>query len=365
MKTNKLNFLAKLRILSFSVVVFLMTVAVTEAATPAPSCVLLVTTSAGIYAETGTSEALQVVGDPLKFFWLSSNASKVENKNGTSLPTFGVTTKNPKSKTTYTYTFFNGNKSIECEIIVHPVKGSIDEKSLTTISKEPTITGKATNLKEVKLEFYKVGTKNKVHESGAVKVSGGAWKYVVDKSLSDGQYDMVLKANEDWRLNTITTEVLSIGKISQENFSGTVVVQVIPLLSGGSAKAGNTVNLLYLQMLNVSNDPVTITGIKMEQNGTAAVGSVLSLMATDDTNKATGQVGSAGVSPFKSGVATIPITITLQPNETRLFTLKATLASNLSSHIGDTLKLEVTGVNSRSNIKGTFPIRGVTWTLSN
>jgi hypothetical protein len=330
-----------------------------------PSCVLLVSTSAGIYAKSGESEVMQVIGDPLKIFWLSSSVDRAENKSGSPIPIFGQTIKNPKSLTNYSYTFIKGSNETKCSVAVHPVTGEFNDNSLTTEKNQPIITGEASKVKEVKVEVYKISTKSLVHESEGIKVVDGKWRYEIDEKLADGQYDIVLKANEDWQLNKIDSGILTIGDVSDSNLPGTVVVQSIPLLTGGSARAGETKSLLYLHMLNVSNDPVTITGISMKQVGSASTDSILSLSATDDTNKAQGKVGSSTVSPFKSGVAKIPITLTLAPKETRLFTLKGTIANNISSDLGDSLRLEVSGVSSRSNVKGDFPIRGVTWILSN
>lgn len=364
MKNNKFLNLVKTLILSSLAIIFIAIPSPTQAAVN-PSCVLLVSSSAGIYAESGESDVLQVIGDPLKIFWISSSADKAENKSGTRIPIFGQTIKNPKSLTNYSYTFIRGNNETKCSVVVHPVTGNFNEDSLTTTKSQPTLTGKATKIKELKLEVYKINTKSLVHESDGIKVIDGKWSYKIDESLTDGQYDVVLKANEEWQLNKIDSGILTVGDISSTNQPGTIVVQSIPLLTGGLAKAGGTVSLLYLHMLNVSNNAVTITGISMKQAGTASTDSVLSLIATDDTNKARGEVGSVGSSPFKSGVAKIPITLTLQPKETRLFTLKGRIINNLSGHIGDSLRLVVSGVSSRSNIKGDFPIRGVTWVLSN
>ncbi len=330
-----------------------------------PSCVLLVSTSAGIYAKSGESDVLQVIGDPLKIFWISSSVDRAENKSGTQIPIFGQTIKNPKSLTNYSYTFIKGSNETKCSVTVHPVTGGFNDDSLTTEKNQPTLIGKASKVKEVKVEVYKISTKSLVHKSDAIKVIDGEWRYEIDEKLADGQYDVILKANEDWQLNKIDSGILTVGDVSRSSLPGTIVVQSIPLLTGGLAKAGETKSLLYLHILNVSNDPVTITGISMKQVGSASTDSLLSLSATDDTNKAQGKVGGNGVSPFKSGVAKIPITLTIAPKETRLFTLKGTIVNNISSYLGDSLRIEVSGVTSRSNVKGDFPIRGVTWVLSN
>ena len=337
----------------------------TNAAYEGPVCVLWVQTTSGSVVAAGESEVMLNKGDDLKIYWFSVNATEAENGNGDSIPLTGRTVKSPTSKTTYSYTFSKGSQEFECSVVVYPVEGEVTGSTLSTLSNTPTISGTAENTKTVSLKVFKFGSKSAVYDSGAVSVVDGAWKHKLTDSLPKGSYNLVLYGSNELKLNTISKQTLTIGTTaSSDTGASTIVVQSIPLLVGGVARRNQTVGLSYLQVLNVGLQSVTITGIRMKQAGTASTDTILSLLATDDTELAKGQVGKVGTSPFRSGEALIPITLTLKPKETRLFTLKATLASDLSDDVGDTLKLQVSGVDSRSSVKGTFPIRGVTWTLA-
>lgn len=337
----------------------------TQAAYEGPVCVLWVQTTSGSFVAAGESEVLVNKGDDVEIFWFSVNATEAKDINGDRIPLTGRSVKSPTSKTTYSYTFSKGTREFECSVAVYPVEGKVTASTLSSRSHTPTISGTAKNTKTVSFEVLKFGSKSVVYKSGAVNVVDGVWNHKVTDSILDGSYSLVLHGSDELKLNTISKQALTIGTLTTPDSSmSTVVVQPIPLLVGGVAKRNQTVGLSYLQLLNVGLQPVTITGIKMKQTGTASTDTIVRLMATDDTELHTGQVGTIGTSPFKSGEALIPITLTLKPKETRLMTLKALLVGDLSNDVGDTLKLQVSGVNSRSSVKGTFPIRGVTWTLA-
>ena len=338
--------------------------ATTHAADVGPVCIMLLKTNAGTIVGPGNSEVMLNKGDDLRIFWFSANAIAAENKSGDSVSLTGSTVKSPIKKTTYSYTFTKGTKEVTCSVTAHPTEGHITASTLSTRATTPTISGTVTGTKTVSLEIFKDGSKTSVYKSGNVKVVDGAWKHKVTKTLSKGSYDLVFSGSGALKLNTISRRTLTIGTAaSSDTNASTIVVQPIPLLVGGVAKRNQTVGMSYLQVLNVGRESVTITGIRVKQTGSASTATVLNLMAIDDTELAKGQVGKIGTSPFKSGEALIPITLTLKSKETRLFTLKATLADDISDEIGNTLKLVVSGVNSRSNVKGTFPIKGVTWTI--
>lgn len=336
----------------------------TNAAYEGPVCVLWVQTTSGSVVAAGETEVMLNKGDELKIYWFSVNATEAENGNGDSIPLTGRTVKSPTSKTTYSYTFSKGTQEFECSVVVHPVEAKVTASTLSTLSTTPTISGTAENTQTVSFKVFKVGSKTSVYDSEDIRVVDGTWKHKLTDSLAKGSYNFVLYGSDELKLNTISKKILTIGTIaSSDTGQSTIVVQPIPLLVGGVAKRNQTVGLSYLQVLNVGLESVTITGIRMKQAGTASTKAVLTLLATDDTELHKGQVGKVGVSPFVSGEALIPITLTLKPKETRLFTLKAILASDVSDYVGDTLKLQVSGVNSRSSVKGTFPIKGVTWTI--
>lgn len=351
-------------LLALAFVGVVMAPATTRAAEVGPVCIMLLKTTAGTVVAQGTSEVMLNKGGDLQIFWFSSNATVAKNKSGNSVPLTGKTVKSPTTKTTYTYTFSKGEKEVECSVVVHPVEGHITASTLSSLSTAPTFSGTMTGSKTVSFKIFKDGTNTVVYKSGTVNVVDGDWKHKVTSSLARGSYDFVLYGSDSFKLNTISKRTLTIGTAASSDTSvSTVVVQSIPLLVGGVAKKNQTIGLSYLQVLNVGLESATITGIRLKQTGSASTNALLTLSAIDDTELAKGQVGKIGTSPFTSGEAKIPITLTLKPKETRLFTLKAIMASDVSDYVGDTLKLVVSGVDSRSTIKGTFPIRGVTWTI--
>lgn len=338
---------------------------VTQAAYTGPVCILWTQTSSGSVVAVGESEVMLNRGEDITIYWLSANATAAEDGSGDSIPVSGKTVKSPTKKTTYTYTFNRGSREVECSVVVYPVEGSVKKSTLSSESTKPTITGTAKDTKTVSFEVFKAGVKKPVYESETIKVVDGTWKHKVANTLPKGVYSLVLYGSSDLKLNTIFKQTLTIGSsVPSESTASTIVVQLIPLLTGGVAKENQTITLSYLQVLNVGLQPVTVTGIKLKQTGTADTDAIVSLIAVDDTEVYKKQVGNIGQSPFASGEALIPITLTIQPKETRLFTLKALMGTDLSDYSGDTVKLVVSGVESRSSVKGTFPIKGVTWTIS-
>ena len=337
----------------------------TQAAYTGPVCVLWTQTSSGSVVAAGESEVMLNKGEDITMYWVSVNATNAEDGNGKKIPVSGKSVQSPTKKTTYSYTFSRGSREFECSVVVHPVDASVTKSTLSTLSTKPTISGEAKDTKTVSFEIFKAGTKKPVYESESIKVTDGEWKHKVTDTLAKGTYSFVLYGSDELKLNTISKQTLTIGSsASADTGASTMVVQSIPLLSGGVAKKNQTIALQYLQVLNVGLQPVTVTGIKMKQTGTASTDAVVSLIAVDDTEVHKVQVGNVGQSPFESGEALIPITLTIKPKETRLFTLKALMGSDLSDYSGDTLKMVVSGVDSKSTVKGTFPIKGVTWTIA-
>lgn len=336
---------------------------VVHAAEVGPICVLLLKTNSGSLVTTGVSDVMLNKGDDLEIYWFSGNATRAENTAGDEVALTGKAAVSPQNKTKYTYTFSRGAKEMECSVVVNPVEGKVTTRALSTTDTTPTISGTAKNTKTVSFEIFKTGIKKPVYESGSVKVVRGVWKKTVSDSLTKGAYTLVLSGSETLKLNTISSERLTIGSTVSNNTSGVILVKQIPLLVGGIAKGDQTVGLSYLQILNTSLEPVAITGIRVNQTGTASTDTILTLSATDDTGLHKGQIGKIGSSPFKSNEALIPISLTIEAKSMRLFTLKAILGNDITDDIGNTLKITVVGVESQSLVKGTFPIRGAVWTL--
>lgn len=359
------SFQSKKPFLALALVAILSIPATTQAAEKTPVCVLWTQTSVGSVVAVGESEVMLNKGDDITMYWFSANATAAKNNAGDSIAVTGKTIQSPTKKTTYTYTFSRGSKEVECSVVVYPIDASVKKSTLATESTKPTITGTAKDSKTVSFSVFKDGIKKPMYTSKSIKVTNGVWKHKVTDTLSKGSYTFELYGSSDLKLNTITKETLTIGSKEAQSNDSTIVVQSIPLLSGGIAKKNQTIALSYLQVLNVGLQPVTITGIKLQQTGTASTDTIVTLTAIDDTELAKGQVGKIDTPPFNDDdEALVPITLTIKPKETRLFTLKAILGTDISDDVGDTIKLAVSGVESRSSVKGTFPIKPVTWTIA-
>lgn len=160
-------------------------------------------------------------------------------------------------------------------------------------------------------------------------------------------------------VNTGTTSPVTIGDT-------TLVVSFIPLLSGGQAKAGKSVPVSYLQVTNTGDNAASLAGFWLRQSGSAGGESIIGLTTVDDKGSLRGSVGGTeGSILFKDGLAFVPANATIAPKEMRLFTIKTAVTASVSSYLGKDIKIEVASVDTNAKVQGTFPIRGVTWTISN
>jgi hypothetical protein len=147
--------------------------------------------------------------------------------------------------------------------------------------------------------------------------------------------------------------------------STTLAVGSIPLLSGGFVTAGEAVPISYLEITNVGTSSARLTGFWIIQNGTASSEVVVGLSTVDDKGGSRGFVaGTATSTLFKNGYAFAPTDAYFEPGQLRLFTIKATLAPNISESVGKTLMIDVSGVEASATLHASFPIRGTTWTIS-
>ncbi len=152
--------------------------------------------------------------------------------------------------------------------------------------------------------------------------------------------------------------------VNQTIGTTTLVVQTIPLLSGGVVRAGQTVPISYLQITNIGTEGARLTGFRVQQNGSAPDAAVIGLSTVDDRGGSRGLVGGDESSrPFRNGVALAPTDAYFAPGQMRLFTIKAILSGQASAHIGMTLAVVVTSVETTADPKGQFPISGTTWTI--
>ena len=145
----------------------------------------------------------------------------------------------------------------------------------------------------------------------------------------------------------------------------TLAIQSIPLLVGGTVHAGKSVAISYLQITNIGKDGALLKGFWVKQNGSASTTSVIGLSTVDDKGGSRGLVGGTeGSTPFQNGLALAPTDAFFAPGQMRLFTIKATMTNTISAHIGTQLMIDVSSIETTATVKGLFPIRGTTWTIS-
>lgn len=338
----------------------------TSASSTKPLCELTVKTNEGTVVVTKSEDILLVKGEEIQITWESRNAKSAGSSHEIKTPLRGTATDTPSTTTTYSYKFTAGSKKVVCEVTAHVVTGDITDATLISEKSRPTLKGNAFGTKNVQVSIYKEGSTKVLYRSNVIRVKNGIWKLKIPKKLADGIYEVVLSGEKTFELNTITREVLTIGKIASvvEKPKTTIVVVQIPLLLGGTARGGTSASVSYLQVVNLGKEQAVIKGFVMKQNGSASTDVIAGLTVVDDTETARGSIeGAEGKSPFKDGSATVPIDVTLALGQMRLFTIKAILANDVAKHVGAQLKIDVIGVITTASIRNSFPVRGTTWTL--
>lgn len=348
-----------------------------SAASAKPSCALTVETEAGKATITKKGNIALLEGGDLKISWKAKNATEATGPDGDEIELTGSDTFSPEKKTTYTYTFEKGSRDVTCEVTAFVVNARIDEDSLTASSGKPTISGEAEGMKKVTVSVYKEGAKKPLFKKKAT-VKHGVWQVKASKPLKPGKYAVVLAGDAKFALSELATGTLSVGakkpsssssdKVSgpkdsssgSANSAATLSVGLVPLLTGGTAKANASVPVSYLQVRNTGTQAATIKGFWVKQNGSANASTILNLSTVDDKG---GNRATSSAFPFKDGSAFAPSGAMIEPGTTKLFTIKATMAGNIAASLGKDLKIDVTSLDTSGKVTSAFPIRGTTWTI--
>lgn len=142
----------------------------------------------------------------------------------------------------------------------------------------------------------------------------------------------------------------------------TLAIQSVPLLVGGTAHAGGSVPVSYLQITNIGTECALLKGFWVTQRGSAPTQSVTGLSTVDDTGGSRGLI--EGSLLFQNGTALAPTYALFAPGQMLLFTIKVNMALDVSPYVGTQLILEVASVESTASVRGQFPIQGTTWTIA-
>lgn len=339
------------------------------AASPAPSCSLIAITAQGL-TEIEREATLSVEeGDLVGIAWIGKGAEKASTRGGKAIEPIGIMTMTAQETETYEFVFSAGSKKASCAVTLQVGDVAVDAKKLASSSATPTITGTASGIDTLYLEVVREGENKSAYTSKAIQVKKGKWSAKVTKKLKDGTYTLTLRSGKSRSSDVLVTETLTIGKASDKkdtkkssSSSSTVFVEAIPLLLGGQLRAGATVPVSYLQLINLGKSPLDIEGFTLKQNGSASTDALVNLTVIDDAGNMIGSQEKGGTA-FKKNIASVDADLTLAAGESRLVTIKAQAGPNLGRYLGTQLKLDVTAVETNGSTKGSFPIRGTMWTF--
>ncbi len=333
-------------------------------ATQKPTCQLTVLTSRGETTIDGTEKVLLKKNEEIKISWESSNAKKAFTDNIQKIDLDGSATSSPSKDQTFTYLFENGTKKVTCEVDVVVVQGTISSPLTFTESAKPKITGTAKGLKTVQVNVIKKDGTKPVFVKKNVKVTNGKWSVTLSNKLKKGEYTVTLLGSQILLLNTISTSTLRIGTQVQKKGT-TFVAELVPLLVGGQAERNATMPVMYLQVINIGKTEGTIKSFEVKQNGSAQADTVVGLTINNELMTTGSIKAEKGKSVFKNNIASIPVSVTIKPQQMQLFTLKAIVGTTPLTQIGKQLKLDMVSITTDGTMQSTFPVRGTTWTLVN
>lgn len=327
------------------------------------SCTLTVYTPRGEVSFSKKGDVLVKVGEQVTIAWASKNATRALDREGDPIAVQGSERVIPEKIATYTYKFYRGSKRVECAARLVVATASIDPASLSTDQAKPTLKGDALGTKTVRIAVED-NEGDRVYTSKDIKVKKGKWSAKSTKSLDPGTYEVTIFGAKDLKLNAIATTTLTVFTKGSAT-GGSLSVSPIPLLMGGNAAPGTVVPVAYIKVSNTGKTATSIQGFTLVQNGTAPTDVVIGFTTNDDKGGSRTTIGGTeGSKQFRNGVANVPLAATIEAGQFRIFTIKAILSRASGSSAGKNLKLDVSGVDTKASVRGAFPIRGTTLTLT-
>ena len=329
-------------------------------------CALTATTELGTVKLQHKQSVQMLKGDVLTIVWKSENATKAYDIYNDKITLDGSATSSPTKSTKLKYTFTDGSKKATCETTVVVVAGSITMTPVLSVPTKPKLAGTASGLKTVQVQIVKDGGLKPLYTSNVLRVKNGVWNTKINRTLKKGKYTVLLLGGKKTALNTIATSSLVIGAPAKAvtKSSTTFVVEPLALLIGGTVKAGASVPISYLQVVNIGKTVGVVTGFTVKQNGSASVQSIVGFTVSDDQSSLVTSIAPTVNSPlFVNNHAMIPVNMLIPSGQMRLFTIKAIIDSSVHTAIGKQLKLDITSVTTNATVQSKFPIRGTTWTV--
>lgn len=328
-----------------------------------PSCEIITVTMRGVVPSAKNPEVMVKEGEVLGFLWFSENATSAQDSEGKPSTLAGAKVLKIDGSTTFSYEFSNSTAETTCSVGLHAVDGQISASSLVTEDERPTIKGTADRTKTVKFSIEDSSGK-RLYLSKELKVRSGKWSERVSKKLPDGNYLVTLYGDKGYKLNSITTGMLALGP-EPEKGKGSITVSQLSLLTGGTAAVGASIPVEYLKVVNTSQVPVKLEGVTLKETGSAPDDLVIGFTTSDDKGGSRSTIGGVeGTKQFKNSQVYVPLNVTIEPSQIRVFTIKAILSKTSGSAGGKQFIVDTIGVDADGAVKATYPIRGATWTLA-
>ncbi len=188
---------------------------------------------------------------------------------------------------------------------------------------------------------------------------------------SPNDYTASQFSDGDWT-NGLGVRGLSADGISQtrtgSSASPTLTTQTSSITVAPAQQPGNSLapqSVLHLPFTKFtitagSSGPINTFGIVVRNDGIAPDSVFSGLVLLDENGT---EVGSA--QPLNTNhLATLGTSITLQPAQTRTFTVAANMSSSLGVQAGQTVKISVIGVNAGGVVNGLMPFSGAMHTIN-
>lgn len=333
-----------------------------EAATVQPTCSLYYIHN-GVIGVTESDVTIKVIkNDIVGLLWNGINAEAAVDGSDKPIATLGMSVVTPARNETYAYTFRQGSQKVTCSIDIEIVSGSLSMNETFKSGQKVTLTGRAQGVTKVVVAMYKTGDTEPTYTTKSLAVKNEKFSFKMTKTLPDGNYNVVLQTTDSTPV-VLATSTVAIGKVAPVALSS-LVVQKIPLLSGGTVKAGSGVAVAYLQVINVGTNPARLTGFSFGQVGTAPATLITGVSITDERGVARGSTGNMmSGTPFVGTNVNVPIVTVLAPKESRLFTVRAVVSPLAIANIGQTMSLSLLALTSDARVVSTLPVVGVTWTI--
>ncbi len=328
-----------------------------------PTCSLY-TIHNGAISITQSEDTIKVKKNEIVgLLWNGVNASTAVDSDNNTVALLGFKILTPTRDVSYAYTFSLGSQKVTCRINIELISGSLSTSQKIKSGEKITFSGRAEGVEKVIAVVYPQGSTTALYTTKSLPVKNNKFSFKMPKALPDGNYTIAITTSGVSPI-VLATSTVAVGVIVQKNDT-TLIVQTVPLLSGGVVKLGRGVATMYLQVINIGSNPANLTGFSFGEIGSAPAASVVGVTITDELGLSNGSVGNMlSGSPFVGSTVNVPLLASLAPRESRLFTVRAVIAPTGIQYLGTQLTMVLSGISGNARVQSALPLSGVTWTIA-